>query len=270
MGKLVAFWSPYAGLAKVTSSLCAIVGAFGMQYPEYTVAISQIPTGFLGLECRLDHQLANRQGEKKVREWYEKNGMAALALNYMQAVLTSEKIRRCAVPLMMKSLFLYPHGSKEIMEDDMLSQLVGEYLKTEYDVVFLDLGNGHDDSTDVWIDMADYVVVILPQSPLYWKQFYSYELDFWKRKQFCILIGGYLEESKYSIGYYRKKREFRACGHLAGAIPMNAGFADAMSEGKTLDFFLRNQLAVKKEENYGFVVQTKKAADYIKKNIFVP
>ncbi|MBQ8039278.1 MAG: hypothetical protein IJ274_05325, partial [Lachnospiraceae bacterium] len=42
MGKIIAFWSPFVGKAKVTSSMCAIAGIFGAEFPEYSIAITHI------------------------------------------------------------------------------------------------------------------------------------------------------------------------------------------------------------------------------------
>ena len=40
---------------------------------------------------------------------------------------------------------------------------------------------------------------------------------------------------------------------------------DAMIEGRTLEFFLKNELIGKKERNYEFMEQTKRTAEQLKK-----
>lgn len=263
MGKLVTFWSPFTGQAKVTSSLCAIAGMFGLQYPEISVAVSHIKQNSMELEEKLD----NRSGWEAKQELYKKAGIAALKLNYRHAMLTPEKIRRSAIPLRMRSLFLYPNTEQEM--DSLTFRLLTEDLKKEYDAVFLDLESGKKDNSMLFLKAADFVVVVLPQSPVYWECFFKQEAECLEGKNFCILLGGYLENSRYKKNYYSGKKEFKEKGKLAGVIPINAGFLDAMSEGRTLDYFFRNQRVKKKEENYGFIVQTKKAAECIKKNIFL-
>ena len=104
MGKLITFWSPYPGQAKVTSTMCAVAGALGMQYPELEIALSHTNYASTELEERLEYRLTRE--EKK--ELYEKTGLSSLAINYMQAVLTPEKIRHCAIPLLMRSLYIFP------------------------------------------------------------------------------------------------------------------------------------------------------------------
>lgn len=52
-----------------------------------------------------------------------------------------------------------------------------------------------------------------------------------------------------------------------GEILWNADFFDAMSVGKTRDFFLRNNVPVKKEENYEFIIQIKKTTERIQEKL---
>lgn len=263
MGKLIAFWSPYAGHAKVTSSLCAIAGALGMYYPELTVAVSHITGGILPLEERLD----NWQWEMEKQEGYAKSGVNALALHYMQEMLTPEKIRRCAIPLLMKSLYLYPNEVQETDRDELTLLILTKHLKQGFDLVLLDAGSGYKQAILKVINAAEFVVVVLPPWPAYWEDFLRKESERLKGKRFCILLGGYVGASKYSVNCLGRKKEFS--GNLAGMIPMDTGFSDAMADGRTLEFFLKNQQTRKKEEHYEFIIQTKKATEYIKKNIFL-
>ncbi len=263
MGKLVTFWSPYSGIAKVTSSLCAVAGMFGLQYPELSVAISHSKQESIELEEKLDSLT-----EEKVREeLYQRTGIAALKLNCRQASLTSEKIRRSAIVLGMKSLYLYPNTEQEM--DELAFRLLTENLKNEFDVTFLDVESGITEQSMCYLKVSDLVVVVLPQSPIYWERFCNQELKALQGKRCCILFGGYLEHSRYSRNYYARRKEGKECGEILGGIPINTGFFDAMAEGKTLDYFFRNQWTGKKEENYGFIVQTKKAADGIRKLLYL-
>lgn len=265
MGKLVAFWSPYIGQAKTTSSLCAIAGSFGIWYPELSIAVSHIKQNSVDLEEKLDARVE----ENKKMELYKKTGIAALKLYYRQAALTSEKIKRSALPLRMKSIFLYPYAEQEKEIEPLTYRLLTEELKGEFDVVFLDLENGQKKNSLLLLQAADFVVIVLPQGPSFWEALQLQTMDFLEGKKCCILLGGYLKDSKYSKNYYCKKKEWKGETGIAGVIPINNGFFDAMSEGQTCDFFYRNQLVRKKEENYEFIVQTKKAAEFIRKSIFI-
>lgn len=264
MGKLVTFWSPYAGHAKVTSSMCAIAGIFGMQYPEYDIAITHTKKNSMELEEMLDSQT----GQEIKQEIYKKSGITALKINCKQAALTSERIRRSAILLSMKSLYLYPYAGSEM--DALAVRIITETMKNEFDIVFLDLESGENkDSVDIMKE-ADLLVIVLPQAPAFWDKFLSREPEWLTGKRTCILLGGFFTDSRYGMNYYARKRNRTEIGEVAGVIPVNRGFFDAMSDGKVLDYFYRNQEVRKKEDNYEFMVQTKKAAENIRKKLFLP
>lgn len=266
MGKLVTFWSPYQGKAKVTATMCAVAGAFGILYPELDVALSHTSPDDMSLEEKLEFR--NSLEERK--ELYKKTGMAAVTLYYMQAVLTSERVRNSAVPLLMESLYLYPYVEKKEKMDKLPFFLMTEELKKEFDVVFLDLKSGRNDESLQFMQKADFIVVVLPQDVSYWNHFCAEAMECLEGRRFCILLGGYLEKSRYSATYYTRKIRGKTRCQFAGVIPINVGFMDALSEGNVLDFFLKNQLATKKEENYEFISQAKKTAECLKKSIFFP
>lgn len=257
MGKLITFWSPWKGQAGVTSAVCAIAGIFGMEYPELELALSHAQTESMELEKRMD----GRPGRSGGKELFEKTGVAALKLNYRQAVLTPEKIRRCAIPLLMKSLYLFPGDSRQGIQDSLWYQIMTQKLIQEFSMTLLDLESGCSETSLQLMQAADVAVVVLPQNPECWKEFMEYEAENLKGIKTGLVLGGYLENCRYSPSYFARKYR----GRIFGAIPRNAGFLDAMADGRTLDFFMKNKLVEKKEENYEFIVQTKRAAECIKK-----
>ena len=169
MGKLITFWSPFVGQAKVTSSMCAIVSAFAMQYPNLELALSHTQPEAMELEERLDCRI----GFTSKRELYEKTGMSALILQYMQGGLTSERIRRCAIPLFLRSMYLFSGTGKKEPIDPIPYSILTEKLVQEFDVTFLDLVSGEKEASFQFMQMADVVVVVLPQRPLYWEIFFK-------------------------------------------------------------------------------------------------
>ncbi len=262
MGKLVTFWSPYTGKSKVTSTVCAVAAAFGMQYPEIEVAVSHTNPNSTDLEERLDYRMKSEEKQ----ELYETSGLSSMTLNYMQAVLTSEKIRRCSIPLFMKSLHLFPGVGKKELSEALLFRLITEYLAEEFAVVFLDLENGEKELSIRLMEKADLIVLVLPQYPFMKENFFNIGGGVLREKDCFILLGGYLEQSKYSKKYLERRYPDKTME--LGVIPENTGYFDAMADGKVLDFFLKNQCARKKEENYEFIVQAKKAAEGIRKKLF--
>ena len=261
MGKLVTFWSPYRGQAKVTSTMCAVAAAMGLLYPELEIALSHAQPNSIELEERLDCKI----GWNKKRELLEKTGVSALKLNYRQSVLTSEKIRCCAIPLLMKSLYLFSGSSNQDQMDELWFRILTEKLVKEFSWTFLDLESGFSDTSVKLMKAADVAVIVMPQIPGGRELFPKNKSELWNEKKMCMILGGYLHHSRYSPSYFFRKKEHRYGLPMVGAIPVNAGYMDAMSEGRTLDFFLRNEFAEKKEENYEFIIQAKRTAEALKR-----
>lgn len=263
MGKIIAFWSPFVGKAKVTSSMCAIAGMFGAEFPEYSIAVTHIGSDCMDLGEKLDYRYENIPKE----ELYGKVGISSLKLNVRQAMLTTEKVRHSGIPLIMKSLFFYPN-IEEMKYDELIHYIITQVMANEFDAVFLDLKSGKSSHLRRWIDAVDFVVVVLPQDPLSWKNYEPCETEYLTGKKHFILLGGYMENSKFNRNCYMRKTKGKIQGELLGEVPLNIGFFDAMAEGKTLDFIYKNQRVRKKEENYEFIFQTKKVVHLLRKNIF--
>jgi len=263
MGKLVTFWSPYAGKAKVTSSMCAIAAQFGMHYPELDIAVSHTGAADFTLEEKIDVRIGNAE---KMHEIYKRTGVSALKTTYRSASLTSEKIRRSSIPLRMKSLFLYPNA--EIKNDRFSFVLLSEVLKKEFDIVFLDLVSGIQEDTLQYLEVSDMIVAVLPQETAYLAKFRKEKGYYPDDKKICVIVGGYINTAKCGKRFLQRQIDLEK-NVFCGVIPLNNGFFDAMTEGRTLDFFYRNQRMRRNEENYEFIAQTKEAAENIRKKLFI-
>ena len=244
--------------------MCAVAGMFGAEYPEYSIAISHIGSDCMELGEKLDY----RCGNTIKKEVYGKSGINSLKLNFRQGMLTTEKVRRSAIPLIMKSLFFYPND-EEVQNNELTNYILSKVIKNEFDAVFLDLKSGIAPCSRFWIEEADFVIVVLPQEPKVWESFELYEKEYLTGKNYFVLLGGYLEKSKFNRNRYLSRTWGKIQGKLIGIVLINTGFFDAMAEGRTLDFFYKNQKVRKKEENYEFIFQTKRVVRVLRKSIFL-
>jgi len=263
MGKLVSFWSPYVGHGKTTSSLCAIVGGFTMLYPELSLAVSYTQKDSVSLLKKLDAHAC---------VWKDKGlldgfGVDALKMYGRQNLISTDHIRRCGLPLSGKSLFFYPNYSKNGRNDDLTFQVLTKQLKKEFEIVFLDLKSGNKEEALPYMRESDYVVVVLPQEPLYIESFLQEKDISVDNLDYGVVFGGCFSNSQYGCAYYKKKYGKQLNDIFLGEILLNADYYEAMSVGKTVDFFLRNNTPVKKEENYEFIVQVKKTTERIQKKL---
>ena len=239
--------------------MCAIAGAFGLLYPQTDIALCHAAGNSTELEEAMDYRF-RIDGQEN---YYEKSGMAAMTLQYMQSALHAKQIRKFGIPLLLKSLYLFPENGKHDSMEDIRYKLLTEKMKLEFPLVFLDLKSGESIETMRFLECADAIVVVLPQQPYFWDEFMRKHPDWYGRENVKFIIGRYMEKSKYSLRYYLRRKEFR--NDLLGMIPMDVGYMDAMSEGRAPEFFLKNQWAEKNEEHYEFIFQAQKTAEKLKK-----
>ena len=269
MGKMVAFWSPVAGQGKVTASMVAIVSSLAQEKTEYEIAVTSVGKEETSLEAYLEE----KRKWIKSEELYERSGVSALLLACKQGALTRDRIRRCALPLAVSGVALFPGLISKIRmiharEAGRLEfYILTECLKREYDLAFIDLGGGFKETSIQYMKAADLVVVVLPQNPMAW-QFFLKERGIFEEKKLFILFGGYLKNSRNSIAKFRRMYTgWEEKG--SGAIPLSEGYMDALADGKAMEFFMRNEYAGKKDENYEFIQNTKRAAKRIREAVIL-
>lgn len=268
MGKILAFWSPVKGQAKVSASMCAIIAMLGKKYPQTEMAVSSVTEGWAleqGMDAR--YKLENR------KEVYARSGIAALILSCKQGMLTKTSVRRCALSVPFIPAALFPglghrenavHGGNTT---ELEQYVIKEHLAKEYDLVCLDAGSGFHKQSEECLKQADAVVVVLPQNPWVW-EVYSKNCEMLSGKNVGILFGEYLKSSKYGLKQYESKY-LGAEETVVGVIPCNAGFRDAVAEGRSAEFLFKNERIGKKEENYEFMESVGKAAEKIKERLFL-
>lgn len=265
MGKLVCFWSPYAGHGKSTSSLCAVLGGFVLQYPELTMAVSYTQKEEESLISKLDGKVAgwNDNG------WLDSFGIGALRMYSRQNTFSTEHIRHCGLCVSNQNLYFYPNASLGGTDDKATFELMTKHLPKAFDIVFLDLKSGDKEMALQYMKAADYVVMVLPQEPLYAEKILQKNSDFFEETDYGIIFGGCISGSQYRSSFYKRRYGKKAEEKILGEILWNADYFEAMSAGKTLDFFFRNRMPVKKEENYEFISQVKKTAERIRKKLIL-
>lgn len=263
MGNLITFWSPYAGHGKVTASLCAVIGGLILQYPELSLAVSHAKNEAIPLLRKINSNALIFEDNG----WLTSFGIDTLKMYTGQKKLSSETIRRCGLPLWGQTVYFYPNNERNRKEEDMAVQILTETLKEEFDVVCLDLGSGKNEEVFRYMKASDFVIVVLPQEPFYVERFLREDADFINTIDYGIVFGGCFQKSKYKSVYYKKIYGKKINEIFLGQILLNCDFFNAMSEGKALDFFFRNSVPVKNEENYEFVIQVKKTAEHIRNKV---
>lgn len=267
MGKLFAFFSPWAGVGKVTSAVSSCGSMLSLR--GHSVALTEAPYLTDGIEEGFDHHIT-----RSLRDGVNSHsGLYALNLLFRGGKLTKEKIRECAVKTINKELDIFPApfglkgGTPSTDEQDIFTELITNDLKEAYDYTLVDLGSIPDSDMALRVmEKADAVLCLLPQNGRSWKHFFTdapraYEVM--KGRKCAYVINGYMRNSTNNAhtlrfrfgGYIGRSRVFTICA--------NPGLLDATCEGMTAEYFLSNSHIGRKNDEYRFFSDVSEVAGFL-------
>ena len=263
MGKLVVFWSPWHGQAKVTASMCAVgLQCNRLRNDKVVMTHSQFDMSDLeGMFGRMDKYRRSLL--------YDNSGLSAAVLRFKQARLTEDAIEQCMIPVTSTGLYLLPGTQqnsgmvKESDTTDIVYTLLARDIPKYYDWTLVDTLSGMNTLSMNLIDAADVVVVTLSQNVATWEGFFDSVTPLLSKENVFFLLGGYNPDSNYNMkSFIHMNREYVTEANV-GVVPYNVGYMDAISAGTVVRFFYSNEYATKKEENYYFIEETRRTADKI-------
>lgn len=141
-------------------------------------------------------------------------------------------------------------------------QLLLASAKSFYDLVYIDVAPGNTDMSNKILATSDLIVVNLSQNTLVLDKWFNeppIDLD-----KVVYVIGKYDMDSKWNIKNI--KRTYGVKNYI-GAIPYDIEFADSCSDGKAVDFLIRNIEAEKGDYHYELVHQCRKVSREILKKV---
>lgn len=149
--------------------------------------------------------------------------------------------------------------NKEIYIRDM-SDVIENLLAAvneSYDIVIID-ASGENELKDIIIRMSDVIVVNLTQNYNVLEHFFSQYGDLAEKCMF--ILSRYDKNSR--LNRKNISRKYRLKDRLA-VIPYNIEFSDACSEGKIIDFLLRNLKAEKDDPNHELMSSLRSASELL-------
>lgn len=254
MGKLVVFWSPWHGQAKVTASMAAVAASMQKITKERVVVThSQFNMADLeGMFNRLDYSRRN--------VYYDTIGLSGLILRFMQRPVTRDDIDQCSVLLpFTDGLYLLPGSSKNTDAirgtdtEDIIEKLLTAKIPEGFGWTFVDTASGNNALSERLIDAADVVVIVLSQNAATWDGLFEKNKERMKKGNLFFLLGGYEPLSKYSVQAFIREHSPYANRKNTGVIPQSVGYMDAVSSGSVMRFFAANANAKKADENAEFM-----------------
>ena len=266
MGKLIVFWSPWHGQAKVTASMGAIASTLHHQTKE-SVVMTHTQFGMADLEGMFNF----RMEEEKRRTLYESFGLSSLVLRFKQSWLTDEIVEQALLPVTASTnLYLLPgttQSAEVVRETDaeaVLHTILARDLKKSNEWVFVDASSGDNSLTKKLVDSADAVVVTLSQNVATWDRYFDEEGWLFEKKNIFYILGGYDQESRFNKRNFIRMYSDYVSDENVGVIPYNVGFMDAISLGSVARFLYANESVHKKDSNYYFVQECKVTAEKLK------
>jgi len=257
MGKTIVSWSPVHGQGATTSNIAALASMFALTYNAKNL-ITHTQLTYSSLESLFGKVLEERG--------FEDMGMAALERLAKSNLLKAEAVMDYTETIYTGRLDILG-GTKRLHTSQDLIEILLEYIKDAYDLVWIDAHSGlRNELTVRLLKKADVVLVNLPQNRYILDHFFKGEdfPEFFKEKEVIVLISSYDPDSSFSV----KKIERRYKAKVP-VLPINYShhFKDAQNKLILSEFFYRNKDATREHPAYHFIQSLNKVNKLIAKKI---
>lgn len=215
----------------------------------------------------LDYALFPNCRSSQVREvgrYFQEIGLDAVLNDAILKLQHKERFLNHVLEVKKNRLYYLPgtyKNNREVYEHHLLNHLeqILEAAEDFGENLFLDCSGESGNVCERLMEMADVIVINVPQSPHQLEQLPALLLG--KEEKAVYLIGQYNEQSKYHINNIR--RQCHIPKEQIAAVSYNIEFADALSEGKSVHFLEQNLSVRKTDFNYQLIQKLKEAAELI-------
>lgn len=259
----VAFWSNAKGKCGTTSNLAGISGMLALEERGKMVLLENhqsyhcvenalVPTG------RMAEMI------KEPAHLYGLSGMEYLLKKLHCGLIDDHTLEGVSRKLLGEQLRYIPHSQisgKDLFEYELyqsIEELLG-WMDKQEEIYLIDTEYGGNLSSKYILEHADLIVVNLCQSGAVLNQFFEQYHSMMDKSVF--LLGNYHPNSRYSQKNILRK--YQIDKNRLAVIPYNMEYHDALEDGTVLHFLERNMHCSKRNDNYGFMRDIKKAVDMI-------
>lgn len=258
----IVFWSPVHGQTRQSSNMLAVALMLTMKQKRSTL-ITQTQYRMNDLE----DAVIGRAVTKKIREqFYQDMGIEAVGRCIKHKRLEKADLENCCIQVLMNSELMLLPGARSANYEihyELLNEIllyVFRQAEQYFDYVLADTNPGADRISGQLLEAAEVVVVSLSQNLGVLDAFFENYPEELQGKKVFYLFGAYLEDSCYNLHNLRfRYRQLRR--ENSGVIPLNVGFMDAISAGKTVDFLEANLESEPGDTNYMFVSEVEKVSE---------
>jgi hypothetical protein len=196
------------------------------------------------------------------------NELSAMNTASRSAAYGSRLVKEASMEILGESLYYIPTNqltNKELYEYDLYHNIksILKTLDTVADIIYIDTTNRNNLSTKVILEEADLVVVNLVQNSSIIQHFFDNYSSIISK---CVfLVSGYHKQSVLNLNIISKLHSINK--NQIAIIPYNYEYQEAVNQGTIIEFLSRNYSCKRKNPNYEFVFQVKKAVEMIMKHI---
>lgn len=251
----IAFWSTVHGQTTTTSNAVAIACAIALDYRMKTL-ITHSHFDKSTLETSLLDKIYLNSEMTQLKD----TGIDALSRFIKFSYLDKESVLSYTTTLIKGRLDLLigtKNASRELYLSDFNSMLeaIMNSIRSHYDLLIIDVPAGNSELSQKMLSNSDLIVVNLNQNINVLEDFFNNEYQ--RVQQKCMfLISMYDENSRFVLRNLQRRYKIK---DNIGCIPYCRSFADACSEGKAIDFFIRNLKASKDDIYYEFINEVRKS-----------
>lgn len=259
---LVAFWSPFQGLGAVSSDILATVLATTVGYKR-SCSLMQLAYEDNGL---FEYFMPTQDSNVGI-SIFENTGIDALLRNTRGKTASPDEVIDSSFSFAEKRLNVFTPtrmSTEAIYVDGLLESFdnVVHSVDEVFSLNFVDVPAGMSMYAKMVIPMADVVVVCLPQIKWAVETYLKkYKIE---GSNVLYVISEY--DAKQSMNLFNLSFKY---GHGFNgkllSLPHCSDYANACSLGRAVGFYLENVNCTKQDENYPFILSTKKIATEVLK-----
>lgn len=256
----VSFWSNYHGQTATTSNMIALSL---MSALDYRIKLLMTQSHFN--KSSLDYYILTKKYLRSELTELSDSGIDALSRFIKFNKVTNEDFANYTISLLKNKLDLLigTRGTSWEMYINEFASVMDRILSSAnkyYDLVYVDTNSGKNDISDGVIKKSDLLVVNLCQNSIVLDDFFERSIKELNNKNVVYMLGNYNPDSRLNIKNIKYRYGFK---QEFGVIPYNVEFNDALSEGKVIDFFIKNRQVKKDDPNFYFINETRKSVEIL-------
>ncbi|MFZ5988345.1 MAG: hypothetical protein ACOYWZ_14630 [Bacillota bacterium] len=250
----IAFWSNVHGQTATTSNMVAVALMTALEY-RLKVLITHNHFD----KSTLESSLMDRRYLRNELTELSDSGIDALSRFIKFNKVDKESIVNYTTTLLRNKLDLLTgttNTNRELYMNDLndVIDLILSSAQEFYDLILIDVSSGRNELSSKILEHSQMIVVNLNQNINVLDEFFEEYKDIADK---CVfLLGRYDNDSRLNVNNI--KRRYSIKKNIA-VIPYNIEFSDACSEGKAIDFFMKNLRVKKDDGNYYFIEEVRNA-----------